>query len=533
VAFRFTYAFHAREVRFERDAGEGYVRIFPETFSFQAERHDPAELYLQLDDLARKPRLLSPHARRRDSEVLLARLLIGIPRYLERVLDRLEAEARLASRAMDQVYEEVALLAQILARFIADRGEEEGPGLRVASMHLRKLAFRALDALVRRRVEPAYLAAWIAGQVDPVDPADDLSEAGFFHTLEGGDAAAVNRSLVRLAQRAFHRWLEDVCLAEENRAFEAEDSPFADREAEVLQAIGAPGGIGRTLRGADLSPFLRRRGDRDCLRVLARLERWFLRQYDVDHAAAVIHHADRIERGEADDRQVLSRHRTRNYLAVLAALLSPLLAAAFAYERAPRVFDAICAAELLLVDGAALWFLLYRFCWRRNLTLFRAAVPRIAAGIIVGYLPIFFIDEVWALAGRSLGIVSCVSLLLAMATLLYIYIEVQQRLGNTDVAFSRARQIFALGVLQAFGIGLVITGLLGPFMAGRNWGAGAGEIESLRTSLPPVLGQLPEIVGLGPFLIFPVAVAFMTFLSFFIGTFLQLMWEDLPITEPL
>jgi hypothetical protein len=71
VAFRFTYAFHAREVRFERDAGDGFVRIFPETFSFQAERHDPAELYLQLDDLARKPRLLSPHARRRDTEVLL------------------------------------------------------------------------------------------------------------------------------------------------------------------------------------------------------------------------------------------------------------------------------------------------------------------------------------------------------------------------------------------------------------------------------------------------------------------------------
>jgi len=25
----------------------------------------------------------------------------------------------------------------------------------------------------------------------------------------------------------------------------------------------------------------------------------------------------------------------------------------------------------------------------------------------------------------------------------------------------------------------------------------------------------------------------MTFLSFFIGVFLQLMWEELPITEPL
>jgi len=40
--FRFTFAFHAREVRFECDYGEGFERIFPETFSFQANVHDPA-----------------------------------------------------------------------------------------------------------------------------------------------------------------------------------------------------------------------------------------------------------------------------------------------------------------------------------------------------------------------------------------------------------------------------------------------------------------------------------------------------------
>jgi len=536
VAFRFTYAFHAREVRFERDSGEGFVRIFPETFSFQPGRHDPAELYLQLDDLARKPRLLSPRARRRDAEVLLARLALGIPRYLERVVDRLEAEARLAPRAMEQVYEEVALLAQILARFLADRGEEEGPGIRVAAMHLRKLAFRALYALVGRRVEPAYLEAWMAGEVDPVDPADDLSEAGFFHTLESGDAAAVNRSLVRLAQRAFHRWLEDVCLVEENRAFEGEESPFADRETEVLRAIAASR-TSRVETAGDLSPFLRRRGDRDCLRVLGKLEGWFLRQYDVHHAAAMIHHADRIARGEPEARGVLSRHSTRTYLAVLGVLVAPLVGAAFAYERAPRVFDALCSAELATVDALALWFLLYRFCWRRNLTVFRASVPRIFAGIIVGYLPIFFIDEVWALTVRSIGIVVSVSLLLGMATLLYIYIEVQRRLGDPDQAFTRARRIFALGVLQAFSIGLVLTGLIGPFMAARNWGEGGvadlAELGRLRESLPPIVGHLPEIVGIAPLLVFPAAVAFMTFLSFFIGTFLQLMWEDIPITEPL
>jgi hypothetical protein len=185
------------------------------------------------------------------------------------------------------------------------------------------------------------------------------------------------------------------------------------------------------------------------------------------------------------------------------------------------------------MGGITLWFLLYRFCWRRNLTVFRASVPRIFAGIIVGYLPIFFIDEVWALCARSVGIVVSVSLLLGMATLLYLYIEVQRRLGDPDVAFARARQIFVLGVLQAFSIGLVITGLLGPFMAARNWGEGVSDVSALRTALPPLVGQLPEVIGIAPLLVFPAAVAFMTFLSFFIGTFLQLMWEDIPITEPL
>ena len=132
-----------------------------------------------------------------------------------------------------------------------------------------------------------------------------------------------------------------------------------------------------------------------------------------------------------------------------------------------------------------------------------------------------------------MGIVASVSLLLGMATLLYIYIEVQRRLGDTDVAFGRAREIFVLGVLQAFAAGLVITGLLGPFMAVRNWAEGVADVEALRAALPPLVGQLPEVVGISPFLLFPAALAFMTYLSFFIGTFLQLMWEDIPITEPL
>ena len=521
-------------MRFERDVGEGFVRLFPETFSFRADRHDPAELYLQLDDLARKPQLLSPRANLRDSRVLISRLLVGAPRYLERLLERLEGEARLQEQVMTRVYEDVAILVQTLARFVSARDVEERPGIRMASYHLRRLVFHCLFALVERRVTPSYRDAYAAGKVDPVDPADDLSETGFFYTMESGEQDAVNRSLIRLAERSFYRWLEDVCLDEDNRAFEVEGSPFQDRETEVRRAIVRRAGA-EVLRTEDLSPFLRRPGNRDCLRLLRKLGAWFLRQYDIHRAAAMIHLAEDVARGRVDGGRILSRHRTRNYLLVLLALTAPFIGAAFAYEHAPMFFDVLCSCELATIDVIVLWFLLYRFCWKRDLTFFHASVPRIAAGIIVGYLPILFIDEVWAMANRPGTALVAVASLLGFTTLLYLYIEVQRRLRDSDLAFARARQIFLLGVLQAFGTGLIVMGLTGAFMASRDWsGVGAPlSIEALRGVLPPLVGHLPRIVGFAPFYTYPGAIFLMTFLSFFIGTFLQLLWEDIPITEPL
>jgi len=118
VTFRFTFAFHAREVRFERDAGEGFERVFPETFSFHAHRHDPAELLLQLEDLVTKPRLLDRSANKRDAEQLVVRLLAEAPHYLERMIDGLDASGRLSGSARARVHQDVALLSQVFKRFI-------------------------------------------------------------------------------------------------------------------------------------------------------------------------------------------------------------------------------------------------------------------------------------------------------------------------------------------------------------------------------------------------------------------------------
>ena len=153
AVFRFTFAFHAREVRFECDQGEGFERVFPETFSFRAARHDPAELFLQLDDLLQKARLLSPRAHRRDARELVMRLLSEAPRYLDQMRVRLGAEGALGGDVRVRMHQDMALLAQILLRFLETRDLGDRRSLRVAGFALRKLAYECLRVVMHEEVE--------------------------------------------------------------------------------------------------------------------------------------------------------------------------------------------------------------------------------------------------------------------------------------------------------------------------------------------------------------------------------------------
>lgn len=531
TVYRFTYAFHAREVRFDRDAGNGFEQVFPETFSFHADRHDPAELYLRFEDLWNQPTLLAPNAGRRDAEELVKRLLRHLPQTLAEVLLRLGESGE--SGALIRASEDIAVLGQVALRFLSDKELAEQRLMQMARFHWRKLVWRCLVTVMEARVRPEFLEAYVQGTADS-ELSTDPHDVSFFHALASGDPERIDPTLVGAAQRAFVRWVEEVCLNEENRAFERADSPFADREAEVLQAVTAPG-ASRVDRGRDLTLFLRRPGDRDCERVLGRLETWFLRQYDIRHAAAIITHAAALRRREDDADRVLSRHGTRNYVLALGLPALPFVGAIFGYERWPRFFDAMASLEVISVLVIAIWFFAYRFAWKKDLTIFHASVPRVGAGIIVGYLPVFLIDEVWDLAQQAPAYILATIAMLGSVTLLYLYVEVQRRIGDPTESFARARDIFLLGLVEAAGFGLMVTSLLGPLMAARNWGPGQGEIsiELLPGVLEPFAGQLPSILGFGPFYAFPTAVLLMTFLAFFIGTFLQLLWEELPITEPL
>ena len=522
VSLRFTYAFHAREVRFEYDAsGDGFTRVFPETFSFRPERHDPAELYLQLEDLWSRPELISSRATKREAEDVMARLCFVLPGYLERVLDRLEEDGKLTPQILGHTREDILILARIFLRFMRDKGLADQSRLKIAAIHLKKIVLRTLESICACRVEPEYLECYVRGETQGIDPNEDLSDSALFFALCNAGSEELNRRLVSAAELAYFDWLENICLDETNQIFESERKRFASREDEVL-AVVKKGAQEKIVRGTDFSPFLRRPGP-DSLRILGKLERWFFRHYDVHHAACMVRHQNYLRRGIDDASRVLSRHSARNYGLMLLIFALPFLAAIFGYQKNPLLIDVICSFEVLAILVGTFWFFLVRFCWKRDLSIFFASVPRIMAGIIVGYAPVFLIDEVWDLAGSTLFPLFAVSALLGFTTFLYLYVEVRQKLGDVDVAFQRARAIFFLGILEAFVFGIVTTSLIGQFMVSRNW----ADPESA------VLGQLPRALGIEPLLAFPTAVFLFTFLSFFIGTFLQLLWEDLPITEPL
>jgi hypothetical protein len=537
-------------VRFERlRPGASPTPLFPETFSFHLDHHDPFELHLQLEDLWADPRRLGEGATRREVQEAVRRLLAAVPGYLERVLDHLEAGGRLVGAASVRIHGDLVVLARELARFLAEKELATQPELRLAALHLRKLAWRGMRALVAERVAPAAIDAWLASRPAGAAAAPEPSPRALLQALAAplepavqsppGDPAQAGRTraadalLLDLAARAFHEWLEDTCLDPANEAFEGEDSPFDGREEEVLAAaVIEP--AGRLRRTAHLSPFLRRLDSRDCQRLLRKLEVWFLRQYDVPRAAAVIRHAENLARGNGRFTGVLSWHSTGAYCAAITLLTWPFVGAAFAYRRAPLLFDTAASFQVLAVLGVVLWYLLWRFVVQKDLSFFHGAVPRIGAGIIVGYLPVFLIDEVWDLARRPWFPLGVTVTLLGFMTLLYLYVEVRRRIPDATEAFSRARRIWLLGVLQALGLGVVVTTLLGGFMVARTWGPEPDvQMEALRAVTPAFLGELPRIMGIEPIYAFPTAVLLMTFLSLFIGTFLQLLWEDLPITEPL
>ena len=193
----------------------------------------------------------------------------------------------------------------------------------------------------------------MAGRAAVTAP-EDPTDVAFFYALAAGEPERIDAAVMGAAERAFHRWLEDVCLDDAERRLRG--GALALRRARGRGAArGRAAGHRSVSRARDLTPFLRRPGNRDCVRVLGRLELWFLRQYDVHHAAVMRHHAEALRAGAVAPDRVLSRHSTRAYLLALLVAGAAVPGGGVRSTTArPLLFDWLAALEVrgLLALGA-------------------------------------------------------------------------------------------------------------------------------------------------------------------------------------
>ncbi len=158
-------------------------------------------------------------------------------------------------------------------------------------------------------------------------------------------------------------------------------------------------------------------------------------------------------------------------------------------------------------------------------------IPRLAGTIVVGYVLLVVTAEIWEFSLRYYQKEKIVCLIQYIAiittalltSLIYLFIEVNNLVKKPWLAFRRALSLFLLGVTESFIIGLILFDLFANGMTNglmSDLGINADKIVEIR--IDGFFGR-----------IYPLPLILYASLALVIGIFVQIIWEDKPITEPL
>lgn len=171
---------------------------------------------------------------------------------------------------------------------------------------------------------------------------------------------------------------------------------------------------------------------------------------------------------------------------------------------------------------------------------FDLQLPRLIAGIVVGYLPIVFEENAWRWAAQLSQSVSLLMMLvggIVALCVLYTGAEINRVLRSNVGTRSRgvdwkiARRtlartwpVFIRGLSYAFLFGIVLSNVLGNHIYSDPSSCSVqGSSRIWQECVPALSGSR----------IYPGILFIFMWLSFFIGLFIQLIWEDKPLTDPL
>jgi len=164
--------------------------------------------------------------------------------------------------------------------------------------------------------------------------------------------------------------------------------------------------------------------------------------------------------------------------------------------------------------GAYLAFgigLLLAFFTRAHI-FFRLLLPRLIGGIVVGYMVLIFSNDVWNMIDRIKSPATHFAIIVLAVAFAFFFLlnEVRQTIRHPGVALTRSALILCMGIFYALVIGVVLSDLFGRGMA-----------PAADPGIPGLFGRL-----------FPRFIILSAPLALLIGIFVQIIWEDKPITEP-
>ena len=157
---------------------------------------------------------------------------------------------------------------------------------------------------------------------------------------------------------------------------------------------------------------------------------------------------------------------------------------------------------------------------RKTTLYFKLLIPRLLGGIFIGYFPILIGEEVWSFVKEVNAFEGFfIVILSSVFCLYYLFTELNNVVKDIRVASFRSMRIWLIGLIESFIIGIFIQDLFARAF-----------VNTLETNY---YGLMMPPHGLLGGKIYPKVLLIYFPLALFIGVFVQLIWEDKPITHPL
>lgn len=259
---------------------------------------------------------------------------------------------------------------------------------------------------------------------------------------------------------------------------------------------------------------------------------WFLARYDLKNAAKLICHLS-INKSMPPNRAKIEIPYI--FIIITLIVLSIFFFSQFSIENL-FIFQKRSIEELfryftvnwfvLIIECLTiimfiifLIFLLIDLLCKRDFSLyFKLLIPRLLAGTLIGYLPILIGSELWLFIQNINAFEGFIIVITTTGfCFYYLFSEVKNVVIDTRLALMRGLRIFLIGLLESFTLGLIILDLFARAF-----------VHSFENDF-----ELEFVYGLFGGQIYPKILIILFPLALFIGIFVQIIWEDKPITHPL